>query len=90
MRFNNTFLNNQQVTEETKREIKKFSRNKWQQEHNSKPMGCGKSSSKKEGYSNTILPRDTRKTSTRQPNFTPKTIWKKKKNNNKIAEGKES
>ena len=27
-RLNNTFLNNQQVTEEIKREIKKFSRNK--------------------------------------------------------------
>ena len=39
-------------------------------------MGCGKSSSKKEGYSNTILPRDTRKTSTRQPNFTPKQLEK--------------
>jgi len=29
-RLNNTFLNNQQVTEEIKREIKKNSRNKWQ------------------------------------------------------------
>ena len=28
-RLNNTFLNNQQVTEEIKREIKKISRNKW-------------------------------------------------------------
>ena len=28
-RLNNTFLNNQQVTEEVKREIKKISRNKW-------------------------------------------------------------
>ena len=29
-RLNNMFLNNQQVTGETKREIKKVSRNKWQ------------------------------------------------------------
>ena len=28
-RSKNTFLNNQQVTEEIKREIKKISRNKW-------------------------------------------------------------
>ena len=40
---------------------------------NSKPMGCSKSSSKKEVYSYTILPQETRKTSDRQPNFTPKT-----------------
>ena len=53
-------------------------------------MRCSKSSSKREVYSNTILPQKTRKTSNKQPNFTPKTIWKKKKNNNKIAEGKES
>ena len=34
-------------------------------------MGYGKSSSKGEVYSNTILPQETRKTSNRQPNFTP-------------------
>ena len=33
-------------------------------------MGCSKSSSKREVYSNTILPQET-KTSNRQPNFTP-------------------
>ena len=37
-------------------------------------MGCNKSSSKREVYSNTILPQETRKTSNRQPNFTLKTI----------------
>ena len=45
-------------------------------------MGCNKSSSKREVYSNIILPQETRKTSERQPNFTPKTTGKKKKNNN--------
>ena len=68
------FLYNQQVTEEIKREIKKISQNKWRWKlDNSKPMGCSKSSSKREVYSNTILPQETRKTSNRQPNFTPKT-----------------
>ena len=70
------FLNNQQVTEEIKME-KKF-RNKWQWKHNSKPMGCTKSSSKREVYSNTILPEETRKTSNRQPNFTPKATGKRR------------
>ena len=49
-------------------------------------MGCSKSSSKREVYSNTILPQETRKTSNRQPNFTPKTTgkWRTKK----LVEGK--
>ena len=43
-------------------------------------MGYGKSSSKREVDSNTILPQETRKTSNRQPNFTPKTTGKRMKN----------
>ena len=39
-------------------------------------MGCSKSSSKREGYSNTILPQEIRKALNRQPNFTPKTTGK--------------
>ena len=41
-------------------------------------MGCGKSSSKREVYSKTILPQETRKTLTRQTNFTPKTTGKRR------------
>ena len=41
-------------------------------------MGHGKSSSKREVYSNTILPQETRKTSNGQPNFTPKITGKNK------------
>ena len=64
------FLYNQQVTEEIKREIKKISRNKWQWKHdNSKPMGCSKTSSKMEVFSNTILPQETGKILNRQPNL---------------------
>ena len=57
-----------------------------------KPMGCGKSSSKREIYINTILPQKTRKTLNRQPNFTPKTTGKgrTKKKNPKLIEGKKS
>ena len=43
-----------------------------------KPMGCRKSSSKREVYSNTILPQETRKTSNRQTKFTPKTTGKRR------------
>ena len=57
------FLNNQQVTEEIKREIRKFLETNDNEKHdNSKPMRCSKSSSKREVYSNTILPQETRKT----------------------------
>ena len=78
-RLNNTFLNNQQVTVEIKREIKKISRSKWQWKYtNSKPMRCNKSSFKREVYSNTILSQETRKTLNRQPNSTPKATRKRR------------
>ena len=43
-----------------------------------------KSSSKREIYSNTILPQETIKTSNRQPNFTPKTTGKRRRKTPKI------
>ena len=52
-------------------------------------MGCIKSSSKREIYSNTILPQETRKSWDRQPNFTPKTTGKKRKKKPKISRRKE-
>ena len=53
-------------------------------------MGCSKSSSKREVYSNTILPQETRKTSNKQPNFTPKTTGKRRtKKKPKISRRKE-
>ena len=45
----------------------------------------------REVYSNTILLKETRKTSNRQPNFTPKTTGKRRtKNPPKLAEGNKS
>ena len=41
-------------------------------------MGCSKSSSKREVYSSTIPPQETRKTSNRQPYFTSKTTGKRR------------
>ena len=56
---------------------------------NSKPMGCSKRSFKREVYSNTILPQETRN---RQPNFTPKTTGKRTTTTKtpKLVEGKKS
>ena len=59
-RLNNKFLNNQQVTEEIKREIKKFLETN-DNENTTQNLGCSESSSKREVYSNTILPQETRK-----------------------------
>ena len=42
-------------------------------------MGCSKSSSKREVYSDKILPQETRKTSSRQPKFMSKTTEKEQK-----------
>ena len=41
-------------------------------------MGFSESSSKREVYSNTILPQEARKTLNRQSNFTPKTTGKRR------------
>ena len=78
------FLNNKQVTEAIKSKIKKCSRNKWQWKHNSsKPTTHSKSSSKREVYIKTILPQETRKTSNRQPKFTPKATGKRRRKKRK-------
>ena len=68
-----------------------MSRNKWQWKHdNSKPMGCSESSSKREVYSNPILPQEIRKTSDIQPNLTLKTTGKRRTKTTKLVERKKS
>ena len=72
-------LNNQLVIEKIKGEIKNTKRQK--QKYNiPKSMGCSKSSSKREGHSNTGLPQDIRKILNKQSNFTPKGTRKRRKN----------
>ena len=57
------------------RESGKISRNKWQWKHNDpKPVGWSKSSSKREVYSNTVLPQETRKISNKPPNLIHKEL----------------
>ena len=63
----------------SQKENNKKSINKWQWKcDNSISMGCSKSSSRREFYSNKILCQETSKTLNRQPNFTPKTTGKEK------------
>ena len=53
-------------------------------------MGCSKSSLKREVNSNTVIPQETRKTSNRQPDFTPKTTGERRtKEPPKISRRKE-
>ena len=53
-------------------------------------MGYPKCSSKREVYSNTILPQDTRKSSNKQANLTPKAIRERRKRKNpKVSRRKE-
>ena len=49
-----------------------------------KPMGRSKSSSKREVYSNTILPQETKNISNKQPNLTPKQLEKEEQKNPKV------
>ena len=52
---------------------KKIPKGKWKQKHNDlKPLGCSKNSSKREVYSDTSLPQETRKISNKQPNLKAK------------------
>ena len=53
-------------------------------------MRCSKRSSKKEVYSNTTLPQETRKISNKQPNLTPKAIRKRRTKDAKVSRGKKS
>ena len=72
-RLSNTLLNNEEITEEIKEEIKKYlETNANKNTMIQKPMGCSKSSSKREVYSKTSLPQETRKISNKQSYLTPK------------------
>ena len=52
-------------------------------------MGCGKSSSKREVYSNTSLPQETRKISNKPPKLTPKAIRERITKKPKVIRRKE-
>ena len=52
-------------------------------------MGCSKSSSKREVYSNTILVQETRNISNKQPNLTPEAIRERSTKKPKVSRRKE-
>ena len=84
-RLNNMFLNNQQVTEEIKREIKKFLETNDNENTTQNLWNAAKAVLR---GSNKILPQEIRKTLNRKTNFTPKTTGKRR--TKKIVEGKKS
>ena len=81
-----------------KRETEKILRDKWQWTYdNPKCMRCSKCSSKREFYSKTILPQETRKISNKQPILKPKATGERRtttatttNENPKLVEGKKS
>ena len=52
-------------------------------------MGCSRGGSKRDVYSNTILPQETRKTLNTQPNLTPKATGERRGEKPKISRRKE-
>ena len=79
-RVNNTFLNNQQLTEE----IKKFLETTDNENMTTQNLwDAVKAVLKSKVYSNTFLPQETRKTLNRQPNFTRKTTGKEQQQQQK-------
>ena len=90
-RLSNTFLNNKQVTEIIKREIKKFLEKNDNENTTTQNLWDAAKTLLRGIYSNTILPQEARKTSNRQPKFTPKTTGKRRTTiKKKLVEGKKS
>ena len=78
-RLNSALLNNQEIAEEVKEEIKKYLETNDNKKHdNPKPMRCSKSSSKREVYSNSVSPQETRKISNKQSKLTSKATRKRR------------
>ena len=69
-------LSDQWITGEIKENIKKY----LETNDNENTIGCSKSNSKREIYSNIILPQETRKISNKQPNLTPKATRERRTN----------
>ena len=85
------FLNNQQVAEDIKSEIKTFlETNDNENTTTQNQWDAPKSSSKKEVYSNTILPQEIRKTLKDNLTLHLKQLEKEEEKNPKLLEGKKS
>ena len=73
-------LNDQWITEEIRENIKKYLEQMTMKIQWSKNNWHSKSNSKREIYSNTILPQETRKISNKKPNLMSKVTREKRKN----------
>ena len=90
-RLNNTFLNNQQVTEEIKMEIKNLLETNDNGNMTTQSLWDAAKAVLRGKYSSMLLPQETRKTLSRQSNFTPKATGKRRtKKSLKLVEGKKS
>ena len=87
-RLNSTFLNNQQVTEKIKREIKNFLETNDNENMTTQNLQDAAKAVLKSKFLAILLPQETRKTSNKQPNFTPKTARKRRTKNPKISRRK--
>ena len=89
-RLNNTFLNNQQVTEEIKREIKTFLETNDNENTTTQSLwDPAKAVLRGKFIAIQSYLKKTRKTLNRQPNFTPKINGKRRTKNSKISRRKE-
>ena len=85
-RINDALLNNQEITEEIKEEIKKYLETN---DNDPKLMGCSKSSSKREVYGNTILPQKQEKSLMNNLPLHLKELEKEEQTNPKVSRRKE-
>ena len=88
-RLNNMFLNNQQVTEEIKREIKEFLETNDNENTTQNLWDAAKAVLGGKFIAIQSYLKKQEKTLNRQPNFTPKTTGKRKKKIPKISRRKE-
>ena len=82
-------VNNKWATEKIKEEIKKYLETNESGNNDIKPIKCSKSSSKREVYSNSISPQETRKISNKQPNLAHKGTTKEEKTKLRVSRRKE-
>ena len=89
-RLNSALLNNQEITEEIKEEIKKYIETNDNENMMTQDLwDAAKSSSKREVYSNTILPQETRNISNKQSNRMLKTTRDRRTKKPKVSRRKE-
>ena len=88
-RLNTTLLNNQEITEEIKEKIEKYLETNENKTRGSKTYGTHQSNSKREVYSNVILPQETRKFKINNLTLYLKELEKEEQTKPKVSRRKE-